>query len=237
MRKTRSDLQDLTGMTFGRLGVIELAHRAYGKGRRTMWRCVCVCGAEKLVGRYQLIGGQSKSCGCYGREATGNRARTHGLTKTRTYRIWVDMRRRCYEPDEACYPNYGGRGIKVCERWRDPHGGFERFLADMGEATKGYTLDRINNDGDYEPSNCRWATYKEQHRNKRTNRIEYLNGIGKPLSEWVELYGANYYRVLHRLRAGWSFEDAMFRPKNYQPHGKRACNQSTPDPLSPAGGM
>lgn len=208
--KKRSDFVDLTGRTFNRLGVIGIAPPT--EHQPTRWHCACVCGKETIVGSYALTSGRIKSCGCYIKEFTGKRARTHGLTKSRAYRIWVDMRRRCLEPQEPSYRNYGARGIAVCERWKDPHGGFENFLADMGHPPHRHTLDRIDNDGPYAPENCKWATYKEQHRNKRTNRIEYLNGIGKPLSEWVEIHGANYYRVLHRLRLGWTFEDAMFRP-------------------------
>jgi len=118
------------------------------------------------------------------------------------------MRGRCFNPDNAAWANYGGRGITVCERWRE----FENFLEDMGECPSGFTLDRYpNNDGNYEPGNCRWATYRQQNRNRRDNRIITHNGQQKCLAEWAELLNLNYEMLKSRLNRGWPIERAMVR--------------------------
>jgi hypothetical protein len=154
-------LVDLTGNHYGRLTVL----RRGDATRRPMWLCACECGVEKSVRGDHLTLGRVVSCGCWVREITANAMRTHGKSKTRVYRIWRDMINRCHY---EAYPErhyYGGRGIEVCERWRNS---FEAFLEDMGEPAPNLSIDRFpNGNGNYEPGNCRWATAAEQSLNRR----------------------------------------------------------------------
>jgi hypothetical protein len=173
---------DRTGHRFGRLTVIARADN--DKRGRARWSCRCDCDAEVVVSGNNLQSGNTRSCGCLDRELSSDRGRAHltvhGHTRTGwvspTYRSWLSMKARCLNPNHHAYPAYGGRGITVCDEWLGPDG-FARFLADMGErpgnpdgwsSSKGYwSLDRIDPDGDYEPSNCRWATPTQQTRNVR----------------------------------------------------------------------
>jgi hypothetical protein len=162
----RGKFVDLTGMKFGRLMV--LARHAGAGGNRVRWRCVCDCGNERLVWGTHLHQGGQKSCGCVGRERLTKHGHAKRRKHTRVYTCWVAMRQRCRDPNSIGYDNYGGRGIIVCERWDS----FENFLADMGPRPRGKSLDRIDVNGNYEPSNCRWATAFEQARNKRPLHLE-----------------------------------------------------------------
>ncbi len=168
---------DLTGQKFGRLTVISRA----GKTKRgaVKWLCKCNCGNETVVIGDDLRKGATRSCGCLAKDIISNRMKgctphnkTHGKAGTLIYKEWSEMKRRCLNSHDNNYHNYGGRGIKVCDRWRN---GFEAFYEDVSKlqhfGEKGYSLDRINNDGDYEPNNVRWATAKQQANNRRRRTL------------------------------------------------------------------
>lgn len=139
----------------------------------------------------------------------GSLFRTHGESKTLRYRAWATMLNRCLNVNDKSYPNYGGRGITVCERWRK----YEAFAADMGpRPSPAHSIERINNDGPYAPDNCRWATGREQQRNKRTSRFLKIQGEILTMAEWAERVGMNYFTLRGRLRNGWTPEDAIAAP-------------------------
>lgn len=181
---------------YGRLSVI-----ANAKGG---WLCRCDCGTEKVIRTQGLKSGAAQSCGC-SLQLIRNRPTKHGMSKTSSYRLWVSMMDRCSRPSVPNFSYYGGRGIKVCERWQT----FENFHADMGERPEGMTLDRIDTNGNYEPSNCRWASHQQQGANRRNNRMLTLNGVTKPLPLWCSELGLNPVTVSGRLRRGASPEAAL----------------------------
>lgn len=156
----------MIGRRFGRLTVG--AEVRVGERRRLAYQCACDCGESRVVLKENLTSGRQVSCGCHNREMAkkvGNHTRKHGMWKSRTYGIWRTMKNRCLSPNSGAFHRYGALGVQVCDRWLE----FTNFLADMGECPDGLTLDRINPFGNYEPGNCRWATWKEQANNKRTH--------------------------------------------------------------------
>lgn len=166
----------------------------------------CVCGVEKAVMQSRMRSGYSKSCGC---KADRRTMLSHGKHHTKVYKAWNAMWTRCTNENYQHWDNYGGRGICVDPRWKD----FEAFYKDMGDPpTATHSLDRINNDGNYTVTNCRWASTKEQGRNRRTNRM--LTAFGKTLMliDWPAEFGIAYGTIQARLRMGWSDEDAVSRP-------------------------
>lgn len=190
---------DISGQRFGRWEVMSRA-----KGSK--WHCRCDCGAERVVTGSSLKLGKSQSCGCYSRE----RSTTHGMERTSIYNIWAHMLRRCTNPNASSYAHYGGRGIKVCDRWRS----FENFYADMGDRpTSGHSLDRINNNGNYEPGNVRWATAKQNIRNRRTTATVTINSRTLPVADIAEAHGIKPRIVRDRLRRGLTIEEAVSRER------------------------
>ena len=209
-----SKVKDMSGQTFGALTVLSrIGHKT--KSRSHYWECQCICGNVTEVSGSNLRSGAVASCGCVARQATSIRNQTHGHTAgagaTRVYRIWSCMLTRCYNPDRASWQDYGGRGIKVCDRWRES---FENFYADMGEPpTPRHTLDRYpDNGGDYSPDNCRWATMSQQARNRRSTRMIEYQGRTMAISDWADEYGIKLACLTGRLNNGWDIEKALTTP-------------------------
>ena len=185
---------ELDGLVFNRLTV---KHRL----KHSMWVCLCSCGKEVITSTFQLKSGRTKSCGCFSRDRTTK----HGKEGTRIYNTWAQMLARCNNPKSTSYPNYGAKGIKVCERWTD----FRNFYADMGDIQEGKTIDRIDGTKGYEPSNCRWATHKEQSRNKTNSKLHSWEGRMITAAELAEIHGVQRKVVENRLRIGMSVEEAV----------------------------
>ncbi len=195
---------DLTGQSFGRL-VVE--QRTGTRGCDPVWACKCSCGATVTVRSNHLVKGRTRSCGCLNIEML--RARAKPNRRPPEYGSWLEMRRRCRYSKRKDFHRYGGRGISVCERWDS----FESFLADMGpRPSPKHSIDRIENDGNYEPGNCRWASKKEQAANTRAVRVLVFGGEGLPLPEWADRVGISRARIAQRLAAGWSVERALTTP-------------------------
>lgn len=206
----------LVGQVFGRLKVIADAAPSLHGSRRN--ECLCQCGNTKIVQSAHLRAGLTRSCGCLRREVTRARSLTHGHAVNRkasaTLVTWRHMIERCGDSSVPKFKNYGGRGITVCERWMK----FENFLEDMGEAPATLSLDRFpNNDGNYEKSNCRWGTRRQQARNKRNNKILTVNGVTACLAELYEIFGITdlilQKRIWRRLKDNWTPERAFFGKK------------------------
>lgn len=191
------------GKIFGRLTAIEVAGK---RGRDIMWRCACVCGSAAEVSAHSLVSGNTASCGCLRREVAAAKETKHGMTGTKTYWAWCAMRKRC---DDKANPNYGQRGIGYSDDWKT----FSAFLADMGEAPIGTTLERNDVNGDYGPENCRWATQKEQTRNQRRTVRVVIDGRSVSLVDYCERTGKSYSKLRDRLQKfGWTQERALETP-------------------------
>lgn len=197
------------GTRFGRLvvtGVAQVFTTPSGQ-KHSMSNCQCICGQKAVVLNRCLRGGNTKSCGCFRIETCSTKATTHGMNKSKTYSSWSALKKRCNTSSTTGFHNWGGRGIRVCERWNK----FENFLADMGERPDGTSIDRIDNDGDYCLENCRWADKKTQSRNKSTNRVISIQGAEKCTQEWSDISGVSACTIRRRLILGWSAHDAVFR--------------------------
>ncbi len=203
-RKTR--LIDLTGKKYGMLTVIS-KHGKSPSGIR--WNCVCDCGKRTIATGNPLKSGITKSCGCikavriYGRG--NNNATTHGLSYSSSYRTHAGMMDRCYKSTCISFKNYGGRGITVCDRWHN----LSSFIEDMGERPNGYSIERIDNDGNYTPENCKWATAKEQANNRRPKKSITYGGVTRTYLAWSLHLGGEGTLVFTRLKRGWSEERAV----------------------------
>lgn len=199
---------DLTGRRFDRWFVASFAGRR-ASDKQYMWCCTCACGATGVVTGAALRSGRSRSCGCFRAEYFSRVKTTHGMTKTPEYQTWSGILARCLNPNGPAWGNYGGRGITVCDRWLK----FENFFADMGrKPSVMHTLERLNNDGPYDPSNCRWATYTQQNRNRRSNHNLTFGGVTMCIAAWSSRLGFRSGLIWDRLERGWSVADALTRP-------------------------
>lgn len=209
-----SKINDLTGERFGKLvAVAPCCQIGKKEGKTIFWVCACDCGNQNHVvhrDRLLVVGKKNYGCGCNAGGVTHGAKR--GREMTPTYQSWRGMKERCVSPSHAAWNNYGGRGIKVCDRWLGKDG-FSNFLSDMGERPgKEYTLDRIDYDKDYAPENCKWSTRTEQARNTRQNKIYVIDGIRYCETELCEKHGINLRSFRNRLRRGWTLEQALLTP-------------------------
>ena len=210
---------NLNGKIFGRLTVLRMNTEGKRHSGSIGWICKCECGKIKSFSGSLLRRGRSKSCGCMAKEllyahmlrnVRENRLNTttHNMSFTGTYCTWASMVKRCVNSNCKEFKNYGGRGIKVCESWRK----FENFYEDMGKKPEGMSLDRVDNDGDYDKTNCRWATKIEQANNTRRNRMIVFNGETRTMAEWSRITGIKGSVIFRRLKRGWKPEDALTIP-------------------------
>lgn len=201
---TRKKPHEYIGLRFARLVIVEYIAGIHGKKARA--RCKCDCGNEVTAIINNLTRGATKSCGCLNDETRVAVNTKHGLTESTEHQIWAGMLQRCMNPNHPQYHNYGGRGIRVCERWQE----FKNFLVDMGRRPSlEYSLDRKDNNGDYCPGNCKWSTREEQCRNRRYNVRLTINGETKLLVEWAEEYGLKPATIRRRLKVGYTPEQAV----------------------------
>lgn len=201
-------LKDITGYKFNGCTVIS---RASNKGKYTAWNCICRCGNQFIARSGDIKSGNTKSCGCYCKEISGDKARTHGKRETRLYTIWSNMKSRCINTNNVNYKNYGGKGITICNSWMNSFENFYKWAIKNGYKDN-LTIDRIDNNDDYKPENCRWADYKSQERNRTNNHVITYNGRTLSMAEWAEITGIPYKTLWKRIKDGWSAEKALTRP-------------------------
>lgn len=210
-------LKDLTGQKFNRLSVLS---RAKNRKKIVFWLCICDCGKRKEISAQQLANNKTKSCGCYAKEVLRQSGRRvgnipkkvkHGLINSPEYNTWLNIKSRCHRKTATGYGLYGGRGIVVCAKWRNS---FLSFYEDMGKRpSRKHSIERIDCNGNYEPSNCKWATTTEQSLNKRNNHYIEFNGQRKTITQWsMLLVNGRQNTVKERLNRGWSIESALTKP-------------------------
>jgi hypothetical protein len=201
MKNINKIKNDLTGKKMWNLTVIELAQTGT---RKTYWMCRCDCGKVFRARADQLLSGATKSCGClHLKNFDGNRYnRTHNESTSTLYHRWQSMRKRCYKADCKSYPRYGGRGITVCDEWNESYESFRDWAINNGY-NPSLTIDRIDNNGNYDPNNCRWTDLKTQCRNRRSNIIVTVGGVEMTLIDACEKTGIAYKTAYYRYKAGW----------------------------------
>lgn len=210
--------QNLAGRRFDRLLVLRYAGKSspsHGPPR-PLWLCRCDCGAERVVVAGHLRSGHTRSCGC--------RQTIHGGTDTPEHLAWSDIKARCCNPGHASYPDYGGRGITVCDRWRNS---FPAFLEDVGpRPSPSHSVGRVNNDRGYEPGNVTWQTATEQMNNRRNSRRLTFRGETLTLSQWAARLGVSRSRIQNRLDRGWTVEEAFTLPSATRGPRPRVAHQN-----------
>lgn len=198
-------LDDLTGKRYGKLVVLD---RAANIGRQVAWRCQCDCGNEKTTTGWNLKSGQCLSCGCIVKETSRMNPVKHGQSYTRLYHIWIGMKQRCYYAKHRHYDRYGGRGITVCAEWVDDFDAFYDWSMEHGY-TDNLTIDRIDVDGSYSPSNCRWITLADQNGNTSKTKLYEANGEKHTIAEWSRITGIPKSTIRNRLCRGKTIENAL----------------------------
>lgn len=205
-------IKDISGSRFGSLTVVCMNGRITTPcgSIKTTYECVCDCGNRITTKRSNLVNGYTKSCGCLITEVLIKRNTTHGLSRSRAYKSWTNLIQRCTNKNNTKWSDYGGRGISVCDRWL---ASFENFFEDMGECKYPLEIDRINNEGNYEPGNCRWATRKEQANNTRFSVHITFNGETNSLTDWARIAGVTVSTMHTRLKNKWPLERAFSAKK------------------------
>lgn len=204
--KPRSGLIDLTGMKFNRLTAVSYVGQGSSGAK---WLFKCDCGKEIITSSYPVRKGKTKSCGCWNEENKHNRYRVHGLTGTKIQSAWSHMKQRCFNPNCKEYEHYGGRGITVCDEWKNSVAEFAKWAYENGYENN-LTLDRIDNNGNYEPNNCRWVSMEVQENNKRNNRYYDIDSGSYTLSQIAKMYSVSrdsLYYWIHRK--GMKTQDAI----------------------------
>lgn len=204
--ETKTRLIDLTGKKIGRLTVLERDRNRTGKG--AYWICVCECGNRVSVSGDNL-GKNVNSCGCLRSQNTKSMKSSHGMRYTKLYGVWCSMKSRCHNPNSKSYKNYGGRGIYVCDEWRNSFESFCKWSKENGYK-EGLQIDRIDNEKGYYPDNCRWITRKENMNNTTKNVFITYKMETHTLSEWSDIVGIPEKLISQRLKNGWSEHDALF---------------------------
>lgn len=211
-------LLDLTNEVYGKLKVIERAKKeapktegsAYQRWPSTRWLCLCDCGTNIIVDTDKLRSGNTKSCGCLQPEVASKIHGTHRMSDTLEYGVWNSIKERIRNPNDRNFHRYGGRGIKICDRWMD----FHNFIADMGQRPNSkHSIERIDNNGNYCPENCKWATLTEQANNKSNTKKITFRGEYHTVAEWARILNLSYFALSSRIRDyGWSIKDAFTKP-------------------------
>jgi hypothetical protein len=213
----------LSGEIFGRLTIVsEVASRK----KHRAFLCRCACGNTREVTLCNLRTGHTQSCGCFLAEVVKTVCVTHGMagkdTSGRTYRIWSNIKTRCLNQKSPAYKDYGGRGITICDHWKDS---FQNFFNDMGECPPGMSIERKDNNLGYSKDNCKWATSKQQANNRRSSAVVEFGSERHTIAEWAEITGILRDTIEHRLRSGWTPKDALQTPT-------RKCNRNQSEKVS-----
>lgn len=196
---------DLIGKRFHKLLVVE---KANNQKHKTMWKCKCDCGSITLVTTSNLNANRVKSCGCLRIDQLIKRSTTHNQRHTSLYEVWKSIKQRCLNPQSKAYKNYGGRGICICDEWKNNFENFYKWSISNGY-TKGLTIDRIDNNSNYSPQNCRWVTRLQQANNKRNTIYLTINNKTDSLSNWLRVYNVNRSTYMTRIKYGKTPEQAL----------------------------
>lgn len=204
-----SKVNDLTGKKIGKLIVIKRC--GSNKNGRALWLCKCDCGNTKIVCGNSLLTKLTISCGCYNKELVKKVNLKHNMSYTKLYKVWQGMKTRCYDKNFMYYYNYGGRGITICDEWKNDFSKFYEWIINNGYE-EGLTIDRINVNGNYEPNNCRWITKREQNNNmNKTIFIEY-NGKRQTISQWSKELNISRVALYERIKRGWNAKKTLTTP-------------------------